>query len=116
MERVSQEKKPLDYGKKLVVTEYAVDSWYASQSGLDINNIPPYRPPNINKVAYETLKKYASYNLNEEIPGNNNSGPKKGKASTNTSSRERFMKNAPSRTAVHFSKKMTSVNNVLDVK
>eukprot|EP00347_Sterkiella_histriomuscorum_P001557 403371576 len=45
--------------KKMVITEQQLDSWYGIQASLDINNLPPYRPPGVNKIVYDNLKRYA---------------------------------------------------------
>ena len=47
MERLRESEKdlkPVNYGRKLIVTEFQLDSWYASQYNLDISNIPSYKP------------------------------------------------------------------------
>jgi hypothetical protein len=43
------------------MTEYELDRWYGYQVGIDIASFPPYRPPEVNKQAYEYLKKYANF-------------------------------------------------------
>ena len=46
---------------RLIMTEYELDRWYGYQVGIDIAQFPPYRPPEVNKQAYEYLKKYANF-------------------------------------------------------
>ena len=46
---------------RLIMTEYELDRWYGYQVGIDIASFPPYRPPEVNKQAYEYLKKYANF-------------------------------------------------------
>ena len=43
---------------KIAVTDYSLDVWYSQNFGLDIDNMPPYRPPYVkDKRVYDYLKK-----------------------------------------------------------
>ena len=59
-ESLTRKKLKLDNTKKLVVTDRTLDQWYGIQASLDIDQFPIFRPPGVNKVVYDTLKKYAS--------------------------------------------------------
>ena len=43
-------------GKKLIVTNYALDYWTAQSYGIDLNNWPKQKPDHINKNVYENLR------------------------------------------------------------
>jgi hypothetical protein len=62
--------KPGDLGMRLIMTEYELDRWYGYQVGIDIAQFPPYRPPDVNKQAYEYLKKYANFAQEESKEAN----------------------------------------------
>ena len=54
----NREKQRLDNkGKKIAITEYSLDNWFAQNFGIDINNMPAYRPPNVDKRVYDVLKR-----------------------------------------------------------
>eukprot|EP00347_Sterkiella_histriomuscorum_P006536 403352393 len=59
--------RPQSIGRKLIVSEDQLDNWFAKQFNLDIQNIPSYRPSNMNKQVYDYLKKYAPHNQNEDF-------------------------------------------------
>ena len=50
--------KPLEADRKLVVTETALDHWIVSHyEGININNIPPSKPPTMSKDIHNMIKK-----------------------------------------------------------
>jgi len=53
-------------GKKMRVTEYSLDHWFAQTFGLDITNMPAYRPNHIEKKIFDALKKKYKSRVDEK--------------------------------------------------
>jgi hypothetical protein len=50
--------KPLESDRKIVSTETALDHWIVSHyDGININNIPPNKPPSMSKDIHNMIKK-----------------------------------------------------------
>jgi len=53
-------------GKKIAITSYSLDHWWAQSFGLDINNMPRYPRGNIPKAVFTDL--FFKYKHNKHDP------------------------------------------------
>lgn len=69
LNRVKKEHKDpsLSPSNKIIINENALDHWFAQTFNLELENIPPFKPPRLPKEVHDQLAKYAreDNNLNK---------------------------------------------------